>query len=440
MEDRARAGGAPALAQFRPLVRDRVGPVDEGRHGGRQLDEPGVVAALVQGCFRVEEGAGLLGLVVVLGVGRVVADEEGVAVVAGLLGLVDLVVAAGAARAVVARVRADLAPVDVARLRVDAQAPGVAGAHREDLGPGLRRAGLEEVAFGDRVGAVVMHADTVHLADEGIGVGRGALAVERLLTRPLVERREALAVAEGAGVVAGREIQATIGPELQGGAVVAAGEALFLVLEDDLLAPRHQLVVLDGEAGKVLAVETERRVDEVDPTVLGELRVEREGQEAVLLLLEGFDLGDERDALRLRVVDLERPGVFVQPDAAVGAELEVHGLRHPFEQLLDLEADVLRGLGGPGGRSKRQHGGGEQVKGAYRVGSHGEVTLGKGGGSRRFRKIPGRARGEQMETRTRGLEDTRAGGQEDTRAGGHEGWRAGVRDRKKERPPSGGRS
>ena len=94
MEDRARAGGAAAFTELRPLFGDRVGPVDEGRHGGRELREAGVVAALVYRRLRVEERADLLGRVVVFSVRRIIADEERVAVVTSFLGLINLVVAA----------------------------------------------------------------------------------------------------------------------------------------------------------------------------------------------------------------------------------------------------------------------------------------------------------------------------------------------------------
>ena len=341
MEDRARAGGAAAFAELGPLFRDRVGPVDEGRHGGREFHEAGVVPALVHWRLRVEERADLLGRVVVFGVRRIIADEERVAVVTGFLGLVNLVVTAGAAGAVDARVGTDFAPIDITGLRVDAQAPRIARAHREDFGAGLRSAGLEEIAFWDAVRRVVMHADAVHLADKGVGVGGSARAIPRFLAGALVERGVAFAVSEGAGVIAGREIQAAIRAELEGRAVVAALQALLFVFQDELLAAGDELVVLHLEAGQILAVEADRRVDQVDPAVLRKLGVEREGEEAVLERLEDFHLGDERDALGLRVVNLEGAEIFVEPDAAIRSELEVHRLRQAGEQRLGLEADVL---------------------------------------------------------------------------------------------------
>ena len=405
VEDRARAGGAAAFAEFRPLFGDRVRPVEEGRHGGRELDEAGVVAALVQRGLRIEERADLLGRVVIFRVREVVADEERIAVVAGLLRLVDLVIAAGAARAVDARVGADFAPVDVTGLRVDAQAPRIARAHREDLGAGLRGAGLEEVAFRDAVGRVIMHADAVHLADEGVGVGGSTLSVPRLLARALVERGVTLAVAERAGVVAGREIKAAVGAELQRRAVVAALQALFFVFQDELLAAGDELVVLHLEAGEILAFETDGRIDQVDPAVLRELRVEGEGEEAVLLRLEDLHLRHELHALGLRVVDLEGAAVFVEPEATVRGELEVHRLRQAGEQRLGLETHVLRqAVGGTGGRRGGQQGGAEEGKEADRGGSHGRVTLERRWGSRRVGKIGPRASGQRATLRVSSME------------------------------------
>ena len=134
--------------------------------------------------------------------------------------------------------------------------------------------------------------------------------------------------------------------------MVAALQALLLIFQDEFLAAGDEFVVLHLEAGQILAVEADGRVDQVDPAVLGELRVERESEEAVLERLEDFHLGDERDALGLGIVDLEGAEIFVEPDAAIRSELEVHRLRQSSEQGLGLEADILgQGVGGTDGWS-----------------------------------------------------------------------------------------
>ena len=233
-----------------------------------------------------------------------------------------------------------------------------------------------------------MHPDPVHLADERVGVGRSALAVPRFLAGALIQRRVALAVAEGAGVVARREIQATIGAELQRRAVVAALQALLLVFEDQLLAARDELVVFDRESGQVLAVEADRGIDDVDPSVLRELRVEGEGEEPVFLGLEDLQFRDEQDALGLRVVHLQRAAVFVEPETPVGGELEVHRLGEAGDQLLRLETHIFgKGVGGTGERAGGQRCGAEEGQEAGKGGVHGGVVLGRGGVFRPLRHV-----------------------------------------------------
>ena len=149
--------------------------------------------------------------------------------------------------------------------------------------------------------------------------------------------------------------------------MVAALQALLLILQDDFLAAGDELVVLDVEACEGLAVKAYRGVDEVDPAILGEFRIKRESEETIFLCLKNLHLRNERHALGLRVVDFKRPGVFVKPDAAIGSELEVHRLREAGQQGLRLEADVFgRSLRRADGWAQCQHGGTEEGKEADR--------------------------------------------------------------------------
>ncbi len=190
-----------------------------------------------------------------MGVGEVVADEVGPAVVAGFFGLIDFVVAAWAARAVAAGVRADLAPVDEAGGLVDAHAPWVAAAHAEDFGAGAGGAGWEEIAVGDGDGAIVLRADAEDFAAEVIGIGGGFLGVPRFHVRALIERSEAFGVAVRVGIVAGGDEETAVGAEFDGAGVVAAFAALFAEGEEDFFASGVEGVAVHGEAAEALAVD-----------------------------------------------------------------------------------------------------------------------------------------------------------------------------------------
>ena len=342
MEDRAGAGRAAAFAELGPLLRILIGPVDEGRRGGREVGQSRIVRAGVTGVRGVGERPDRVRGEVDLGVGVVIADEVGPAEVAGLTGLVNLVIASWAAGAVGVRVRADFAPIDEARGAVDGEAPRVAAAHGEDFGARLGRADREEVAGGDLIGAVRLGADAVHLAGEAHGVAGGFLRVPRQTARALVGRRVALAVAERVRVVPGRPVEVAVRTKEHAAAVVTALLALLVVAEQHLLALQVEDVVLDGEARDGLAVEADRGIEAVDPAVLGELRVEREAQEAVLLLEEDRELADDLHLLGLEVDGFQQAAVFVEVEPTVRPDLRGHRLRDVAEQLLDLEARVFR--------------------------------------------------------------------------------------------------
>ena len=146
---------------------------------GRQVGERAVVALARRGVRRVVPAERRVR-------GRVVADAERPAVVAGL---VDQVPLAGAGRGAVglggAVVVAELADADDARvLRVGVQRERLAEAHRVDLGTGLGRADREEVARRDGVGR----------AQAGLGVSRDGAQ----------RRRDADDLAAQVGAVLGR--------------------------------------------------------------------------------------------------------------------------------------------------------------------------------------------------------------------------------------------
>ncbi len=75
--------------------------------------------------------------------------------------------------------------------------------------------------------------------------------------------------------------------------MVAAFFPLFLVPEQELFRGEIELAVFQREAADVLAGEVGRGVLEVDPVVAGEVRIEGEADEAVLLGGGDRDFADQ---------------------------------------------------------------------------------------------------------------------------------------------------
>ena len=384
VEDWACAGGAAALADFGEFFGSAVGVVDEGGDGGREVFGSGIVDAVVARVGGVEGSADFFRGVVVVGVGEVVADEVGPAVVAGFFGLIDFVVAARAAGAVAAGVGADLAPVDEAGGLIDAHAPWVAAAHAEDFGAGAGGAGREEIAVWDGDGAVVLRADAEDFAAEVIGIGGGFLGVPRFHVRAFVEGSEALGVAVRVGIVAGGDEETAIGAEFDGTGVVAAFAALFAEGEEDFLAFEVEGIAVHGEAAEALAVDVFGRVVEVDPVVGGEFGIEGEAEEAIFLSGGGVDGAGFDDGAGVWFPDAEFAGDFDEEDAAVGCAFELHGLGHALGEDLDLPARVRGRVGGEGDGWERESWkcqGGQQGRKAHRADTArgGRVVMRKGG-------------------------------------------------------------
>ena len=170
--DRPGTGRPPPFPELRECGRGAVG-IPEKRRTGRGKDaRSGVVWRGVDRRGRVEERADGRGGVVVVGVGEVVADEVGPAEIARPLRLVDLVVAARAARPFATGVGPDLPPVDRAGLRIDRHPPRVAAAHAVDLRPTGRAVAGEEIPCRDLHAAVGAGADAEDLAAQRRGIGR----------------------------------------------------------------------------------------------------------------------------------------------------------------------------------------------------------------------------------------------------------------------------
>ena len=259
-----------------------------------------------------------------------------------------------------------VAPRERVRLRVDLEAERVAHAHHEDLGAGQLGALLEEVALGDRVRAVFFDVDAQDLAAQVVGVARTAAGVEaRVHAGCVVGGRVPVGTGgAGGGVVARREVEVALIVEVDVGAHVAALAALGVDVENGLLGrhveavagPLHAREAVDalphlpvalvlalgellggvalGGVGLAVAVGIARRVDEVDPAVVFELRIERDALQPVLRVHIDVDLVDD--------LGRSERGV-VQADVAVASGRQDPPVRHDrhVDRLADVACDEV---------------------------------------------------------------------------------------------------
>src|SRR5690606_31077812 len=137
---------------------------------------------------------------------------------------------------------------------VDFHAERVAHAHHEDLRARLGGARREQVALGDRVGAVLLDLDPQNLATQLVAVARAAPRVEAgvhpggvVVGRVAVGPRRA-----GGGVVTGREVEVALGVEVDVTGDVAALPAVDLDLDDDLLGGQVEAVTGPLEPGELV--------------------------------------------------------------------------------------------------------------------------------------------------------------------------------------------
>ena len=334
----------------------------EGDAGGGEGFEAGVEAGFILGGGGDEFVAELLLFEVVGGVGLVVGDEVGPAVVASSGGLVDLAVATGAAVAVLASVGTDLAPVEDIGALIDADAPGVAAAHGVDLGFGVAGAGGEEVALGDLVLAVVGGADAEDFAAEVVGVSGGPLGVLMFEFLDLVQGRIAGGL-EGVGVVAEGEEEVAFGIEGEGAAFVA--DAVFATLrdmEEDFFVGEGAF--LEGEAGETVFLRAGWGVDDVDPAVLHEVGIGGDAEESGLAgFFTGFDgdveLLDDFRFTGFWGVPLQSSGPFDDEDVFGGEDGDFHGVNEAFDEGVDLEVTIVGDLGADEGGGEEGEGEGE---------------------------------------------------------------------------------
>ena len=230
-------------------------------------------------------------------------------------------------------VRRVVGEADPARVRIDGELPRVAEAHRVDLGLGLLGADREQVARRDVVAAVGLGLDAQQLAAQVVRVGRRLAGVPHAV-RALVERGVAArGLRVRVDVVADAEQQVAVEVEVQVAAGVAGliGLAGGRHLDDQLRGGGVDVVVgADREArdaalevGRVRVVGRVRRVVDVDPAVLGELRVQRDAHQAVLAARVDVERDRGLDDAGLRVVDADLAAHELgEEDAAVRRDVE----------------------------------------------------------------------------------------------------------------------
>ncbi len=244
----------------------------------------------------------------------VLADAVRPAVEARLLDHVELDAALRAAgRIGVAGVRAVVAHQHPAGLLVDVDPERVPESHREDLGQRLVAGVLglrEQVAIRDRVrradardaGGVRDRLDAQDLAVGIVRVGRGPLRVPGLAAGALVSRVEA--VRERVGVVAGREVERAVGPEVERAATcgstahAGAPGVDHLLLPENVAGQREARDAVDAETVRVLV--RQRRVGQIDMAGRREVRRELDAEQAVLVDGSHRDGPDHRARLALR--------------------------------------------------------------------------------------------------------------------------------------------
>ena len=163
------------------------------------------------------------------------------------------------------------------------------------------------------------------------------------------------------GVVAAGDEEAAVRAEGERARVVTALLALLLVGEDHLLCLCVEDVPHQLEAAHVLADEVRRRILQVDPVVLLEVRVQGQADEPVLLLGEDLDLEGEAELGAVGVVHPELSRELDDEHASVRQDRE---LQRPVEALVQhalLQAVLLedRVLGSLKRRGRERQGEGE---------------------------------------------------------------------------------
>ena len=277
------------------------GIIDHRRFSGRQLFCTGVVNRFVDRMCRILGRADRSRDKVDDRIRCVVADEIGPAIVAGRTSLIDFVVTSRATITFAASIGTNVAPVQIAGLGVDTNSPRVATPHHVDLGMPDRAVFGKQIAVGDGVSTIRFGVNPQHFAIIAFRVPRRSLRIPGLTIGPLVNRCVSVGIVKGIGVVAGSDIQISVGPKLHRSRVVTTLASLFFVREKLFLALHVQVVLNDREPTNPLAREIRRRILQVNPVIFGKIGIECQADQSVLLSRGHTQFTHHIDVTRLRI-------------------------------------------------------------------------------------------------------------------------------------------
>ena len=126
--------------------------------------------------------------------------------------------------------------------------------------------------------------------------------------------------------------------------MVAAFLALFLPFQDILAAGGIHPVAGNGEPAQHLPGIVIGGMQQENPAVLEELRVQCHPEQPILIGCGHCDVAHFSDLTGLRQEDPDLAGDLGKKDPAILKAGQVHGLRHPFRQHLHFESKIGRDI------------------------------------------------------------------------------------------------
>ncbi len=376
------AGSPAAGPKQREVFRLVAVIVDEGRLSGRKNLFSLAVGRDVARSGRVFGFANFAGFEVDIRVGEIWPDEIGPAEVSGNARLVHFIVTGRTAISGRARVGPDIAPIEIAGFLIDTDAPGIATSHDINLRDAVRAVFGEQIAVGDLVGSISEGTNAEHFAIVAELVGRGFLSIPGHAVGALVNGGKAFGIAAGMGVVPRGDEEAAVRAELEGAGVMTTLKALFLELEETFFRGEVKLIAPHREAADVLAGEVRRRVLQVNPLIPGEIRIEGDSDQAILLSGGDLQLACLDDLLGRGIEDAEFATELDEKDPTIRGDFQLHRSIHLHGQGGGSEARGLEDFC-CGDEGKRE-GGSEEERGK-------RLHSGKNDGI--FRSLPSPKRG-----------------------------------------------
>lgn len=335
------------MPRLRELGGRGVGVPDRCGLRGRQITQPGVVRRIIDDRRAVELRTGRLRREVVVAERGVVADAVRPAEIPRLgdPGVLDR-----AFRPAVGDrspgVRAVVGDHQRAAHRIRGDPERVAHPHRIDLRTGPLRTGCEEIALGDGVRAVVLRGDAQDLATQIVRIARRALGVPGAAALTLVDRAESVR-GERVGVVTRRRVQIPVLVEGERTGHMGVGPALAAPGrngQQSLLRGGVDRVAGGREAGEVEPLLGLVGMQQIEPVVRGEARIERETEQPVGLaghLGRVREVQRGRDLHGLLVDDLELSGALGEEHPAVRCDRQL-------ERVGEVAGGQCRALEGTG--------------------------------------------------------------------------------------------